>query len=156
MRTRARPIFVFLLCGVLLLGHIPAWVHASVCHATNCAAAVSDVSFPEQNSKSPSTRQCNHCHSACQFSEVDGRLVDSDGKSIKQSVFDVDPRDGQTHDGEHCVACQSLASAACGLMVDATQLTEVDCFNFVMLLPISIWLSDQHHNQQPRGPPACI
>ena len=156
MRTRARPSFVFLLCGVLLLGHIPAWLHASVCHAASCTAAASDISFSEQNSNSPSTQQCHHCHTTCQSPEVDGSSFGSGGKSIKPSLFNVDPRDGQTHDGEHCVACQSLASAACGLMVDETQLTEVDCSNFVMLLPIGIWLSDQHHNQQPRGPPACM
>lgn len=156
MRTRVRPILVLLLCGVLLLGHIPAWLHAAVCHADSCGSQESIHTDSEQNSDNQPSRSCSHCHTSCHSSEADQPLRAAAKVSNKPLAFNVDQHDGQTHDEEHCVVCQSLTGTACGLIADETRLTEVDCSHFVMVMPIGAWISDQHHIQQPRGPPVCI
>jgi hypothetical protein len=156
MRTRVRPIFVLLLCGVLLLGHIPAWLHAAVCHAADCSSTAAVSSESDQDSENQPSGQCNHCHSSCHSSDDIERSPGSAKESIKPLAFDIDQRHGGTHDEEHCVVCQSLAGAACGLIAVQSPLTEVDCSHIVIALPVGFWHSDQHHIQQPRGPPGCI
>lgn len=149
MRTRVRPIFVFLLCGVLLLGHIPAWLHAAACHSL--AHVTHDES--SQHHAFDKDSGCDHCHSVCRTKVAKSDLEDRPSSAPRE--WFEDDRHHDSHDEEHCVVCQSLVGSALAISFDDSVRLPPDlCSYRVFTGSDGLRAAEQFLVQRPRGPPA--
>lgn len=109
-----RRLFAFLLCGSLLLGPIPAWLHVSSCDG-GAADRISPASIAsiDDDRGNPGDECREHC---CHHS---GLPVAIQGLSVvdTQSGVDTSGHDhsdhsspSHEHDSHSCVICQSLVT----------------------------------------------
>jgi|JI10StandDraft_1071094.scaffolds.fasta_scaffold00534_22 hypothetical protein len=152
MRTRVRPIFVFFLCGVLLLGHIPAWMHAAACHDLGHWAPA-DIA---QHQVSDADSHCDHCHSGCHTRTSQRAENRSDRHAFENGDWFEQDTHHNSHDSRHCVVCQSLVGSVLGASFDDSVRLPPDVCSFrICAFPIGYWTADQLLIQQPRGPPSA-
>ena len=160
MRTRVRPFIAILLCGVLLLGHFPAWLHVVACHSTANSPHLS----PTPASKDVASNSCCcHCDHECDSVAV---VVDQHQQSRTNVEFAAatEWHDSQLpcqsehqptdHDSDRCVVCQSLYLA----MDQSPEFDSLDRFELIPFLMVAIPERFSTHislrEQRPRGPPS--
>lgn len=152
MRTRVRPIFVFLLCGVLLLGHIPAWMHAAACHDLS---HVGTDGFAQHDVPAADSH-CDHCHSTCHPGNATRDDDRSDGHAFENPAWVDNDTHHESHDDAHCVVCQSLVGSVLAASFDDSVRLPPDVCSFrICACPLGFWTADQLLIQQPRGPPSA-
>ncbi|MCG8649341.1 MAG: DUF2946 family protein [Pirellulales bacterium] len=133
-----RPLLTSILCGVVLLGHTPAWLHVAQCEGHASTEVLhSDEKHPHRH---VSCCEGHHEGSLAHHSTGGGHHHHHDGSG--------------SHDSDHCVICQSLASAkgvVAGIdLAEAVQPAfEAKFFAVKIALP-----SDPFSLAHPRGPPA--
>lgn len=92
MTSLFRPLLASLLCGMIVLGHAPAWLHVANCDSESHSHAA----VP----KTESVSVCSHaCHHHATEPEADETVSHSHDSSAPHQ-----------HDSDTCVICQSLAS----------------------------------------------
>jgi len=141
MCMRARPFFVLVLCGLLFLGHIPAWIHYVEFHGAEDSVS---LATDEPNS-------CEHCHPICRVLATKAgqakELRDRTSSAIRG--FET-----ETHDDEHCILCQSLVHSVSALVPDGNGKILDEFSYFSALFQPFLWQKSAYSIQQPRGPPA--
>lgn len=138
MTSRIRASISALLCSLILLGHVPAWIHVASCE--NCC----------QDYHSHVLTGSSHAHSHCCCTESDGKS----GENL--FVSDGEESSSSNHDSDRCAVCQSLSgvtSAACAVLdlpiVDGLcETVTVFCFQSPALVCGFVAC--------PRGPPALF
>ena len=141
MTSISRQIAVSLLCGMISLGHVPAWLHIAGCSGHQLQAK----STP-QNAEGVT---CSHgCSHRATDPGTSTETIDSEGNSSLPIGHDHE------HNSDTCALCQSLASIT-GVLSQSSPAPSGDiglCESVIdgVTGPISTPLLDP----QPRGPPA--
>lgn len=100
-----RLIFASLLCGMIVFGQAPAWLHVGSCEGHGHVSA--SVTQAEMTSSERTVSVCSHgCqHHATDLGNLQPVALPDD------SPVSGDQHSDHQHDSESCVICQSLASA---------------------------------------------
>ncbi|MGB7342878.1 MAG: DUF2946 family protein [Pirellulaceae bacterium] len=95
MSSLLRPILASLLCGTIVLGHAPAWLHVGTCEGHSDSQSV----VASEQTVSVCTHGCQH-HTP----------PPADPKTVSDTHNSPVSGDHHHHDSDTCVICQSLAS----------------------------------------------
>ena len=135
MTSFLRPLLASLLCGMIVIGHAPAWLHIGGFHHQVATSSQSESEAVCQHS-------C-HLHPAA--------TTTSSGQEQQQEL----PADHHEHDSDSCVICQSLVApnGTPGQIVPPVSggICVVDQFVADASAPDQAFLPIA----QPRGPPTC-
>lgn len=145
MCTRVRPFLILFLCGLLSLGHIPAWIHYVALHGAEHSETFSEAG----------AGHCDHCHSTCRVvvTKFEPKNVQPDKELRDITSLAIRGLDVESHDEEHCILCQSLVHSVSALGPDANVKMLAEFSYFFVLTQCGLCLKSAYSIQQPRGPP---
>ena len=138
----SRPITALLLGVLVLLGHLPAWIHVAACHDPACAGHSVSLNQTISHAKTDCGCPCGSAHQV-------------DSESASRVDHEPDPTGFPIHDSETCPVCQSLSAPGGlpGFVILAWSFQPaIDC----LLLPSSTLTASVISLPPPaRGPPAA-
>lgn len=137
MHPLFRPLLASLLCGTIVLGHAPAWLHVGTCEGHGHASAA----VAPEGSVSACSSGCMHHASSPAATETGAGLHDSG--------------DHQPHDSDNCVTCQSLASPSGVTWELLVSLPSQFVSHPAYVASESSFSATLLSLPQPRGPPAA-
>jgi|GEM_PF-2339345 len=145
MCTRVRPFLTLFLCGLLSLGHIPAWIHFVEFHGAEQFETFSEADVGH----------CEHFHSTCRVvvTKSEPKNVQPARELRDVTSLTIREVDIESHDEEHCILCQSLVHSVSALGPDANAEMLAESSYFSVLTQCHFCLKSAYSIQQPRGPP---
>lgn len=150
MGSLLRPLLTYILCGIVLLGQIPAILHVSICDS-----AVHRVDSAESGrDRAAKSLVCSHAKCGFHRHGADrSTLKEQEGHSKSNRGADIPTE----HDSDSCAVCQSLFSPVgvtwtLEVVLELAECVELNSVFVERLEPSSTLLI-----AQPRGPPilAC-
>ncbi|TWU31123.1 DUF2946 family protein [Novipirellula artificiosorum] len=140
MSSLIRPILASLLCGVIVLGHAPVWLHVG--HCEHHAHVQSGVASDKTASVVIYSHVCQH-HAPPQ--ETAKTVSDTHDAPVSGGQHD--------HDSDTCVICQSLASPGGVTWELLVSLPFEIISSPVFVAPEPVLAATLLSIPQPRGPP---
>lgn len=139
-----RRISVILLCGVVLLGQFPAWLHVVGCHDH------------EHSGSKHAFDQAVHHHAATVGDEHhDGLCHHEDEVEPAAETVHSSPTN-ESHDSDHCVIC-GFAGLPCGTVAVATCLpSSVLIVDRTQIFSCRLAPYTSEFLHSPRGPPTSV
>lgn len=132
-----RPILASLLCGVIVLGHAPVWLHVGSCEGHGHVPSTST---------GETVAVCVH---GCQHHTAPHKFAEA-AKTVSQPN-DSPPQ--HQHDSDTCLMCQSLASSNGVNWELSISLPTEFTSRPVLVAADSVLLATLLSIPQPRGPP---
>lgn len=141
MTSFVRPIVISLLCGMVAIGHAPAWLHVAGCDHARHLQIDSEASSIESSG-------CQH--GCCHHVNVETN------RGAEEPVEEGSNRSHDGHNSGSCVLCQSLGVPnGVAWQLPTLSVIRADC----EITEISRSLAPESNFRsipQPRGPPAPL
>ena len=138
MTLMLRPVLISVLCSMIALGHLPAWLHVMTCHGHSYEAV-----------NPTAARKVSPCPHGCHHHAVDDRSV-----STYDSAQSEDSHPTHEHDSDTCAICHSLASPVGFFLIFEQSLEPKYLGEPVFVCADRIPVEASNAIPQPRGPPA--
>ena len=123
-----------LLCAVIAIGNLPAWIHAGDCSHDHACSAAHHAAAP----------RC--CKAICQ--EDEPRVGYESAPGIKSA-----PETQTRQELTHCILCQSIGGRKSGLITDCGLTVDYSTVGVVNLHYVTSSRSNSCLVPHPRGPP---
>lgn len=146
MSPLSRPILASLLCGMIVLGQAPAWLHVGTCDGHGHGPE--RVSLAAEPTISVCAHGCSHHTSTTPTAETP--------TAEPSTTSDMpDSGDPHQHDSDTCVVCQSLVSPNGVHWELLTPLPTQYVSQPIFVATESVLLATLLSIPQPRGPPVA-